>query len=683
MTNTKMKVKIILKFYAICIACCLTTVSVADANSKLEEIVVTASRKDQTISEVGSNIAFISDLETISQTHINEAMQRISGVWISRGNGQEHLTAIRSPVLTGAGGCGAFLMAQDGISLRASGFCNVNELFDANTEQAGRIEVIKGPGSIVYGSNALHGTINILTPLINNQKSISIEGGPHDYYRAKATIGSKNWRLDVNGTSDGGYKDDSGFDQQKATLKINGHAAGFDLTTVMALSNLNQETAGFIRGNKVYKDDSAVRQNPNPEAYRDNKTARLYSLMTKKLDDGSEIKITPYLRKTRMEFIQHFLPGQAVEENGQQSVGIQSSWYFDQWLVGIDAEFTNGFLKEAQQNPTPGSAFLVETIPAGDHYDYEVDARTIALFAQYDFDFSESTRLQIGGRLESVNYDYNNRMLTGRTKDDGTNCGFGGCRFNRPADREDSFTNFSPRLSLTHLLTQENQAYFQLSRGFRAPQATELYRLQAGQSVSQIDSEELDSIELGFRGNTGMLNFDLSIYSMKKDNFIFRDTNRAAVDNGKTSHKGIELSLNYSFNDRLSWDMVASYARHQYENNPALSRSLIKGNDIDTAPRKTGSMRLQWQPSANIESELEWIYMGKYFQDPENLNEYEGHSLVNLRAFYSLGNNSRVFMRVINLTDTEYAERADFSFGSDRYFVGEPRSLYFGFSTQF
>ncbi|MEJ6682521.1 MAG: TonB-dependent receptor plug domain-containing protein, partial [SAR86 cluster bacterium] len=108
--------------------------TLAQANI-LEEVVVTANRADQTIAEVSSNISVITadDLRRINPTHINEAMQRVAGAWISRGNGQEHLTALRSPVLTGAGACGAFLMAQDGIPLRASGFCNVNQLFDAHS----------------------------------------------------------------------------------------------------------------------------------------------------------------------------------------------------------------------------------------------------------------------------------------------------------------------------------------------------------------------------------------------------------------------------------------------------------------------------------------------------------------------------------------------------------------------
>ena len=139
--------------------------------SLLEEVVVTATRSDQQVQTLTSNIATVDEinLERVNHIHLNEVMQRVAGVWISRGNGQESLTAIRSPVLTGAGGCGAFLMAQDGIPLQASGFCNVNELFGAQSETASRIEVIRGPGSVLHGSNAMHGLINIITPPVSDR----------------------------------------------------------------------------------------------------------------------------------------------------------------------------------------------------------------------------------------------------------------------------------------------------------------------------------------------------------------------------------------------------------------------------------------------------------------------------------------------------------------------------------
>jgi len=118
------------------------------------------------------------ELALTGHVHITEAMQRVAGAWISRGNGQESLPSLRSPVLTGAGSCGAFFMAADGISLRAPGFCNINQLFDANTEQAAAIEVIKGPATSLYGSNALHGVINILSAAPAVENDLSVEAGP-------------------------------------------------------------------------------------------------------------------------------------------------------------------------------------------------------------------------------------------------------------------------------------------------------------------------------------------------------------------------------------------------------------------------------------------------------------------------------------------------------------------------
>ena len=81
------------------------------------------------------------------------------------------MISLRSPVLTGAGACGAFFTAEDGINLRAPGFCNVNQLFDANLLQAAGVEVVKGPANATYGSNAVNGVINVLTKSASKRRT--------------------------------------------------------------------------------------------------------------------------------------------------------------------------------------------------------------------------------------------------------------------------------------------------------------------------------------------------------------------------------------------------------------------------------------------------------------------------------------------------------------------------------
>ncbi|NIP19323.1 MAG: TonB-dependent receptor, partial [Xanthomonadales bacterium] len=111
--------------------------------------------------------------------HPNELIDRIPGAWIVRGSGQEHLTAVRSPVFTGPGACGAFLVQENGISVRPPGFCNVNGLFEVNLAQAETVRVLRGPGTVVHGANALHGALQIYAPGPGypERRSLSLEIG--------------------------------------------------------------------------------------------------------------------------------------------------------------------------------------------------------------------------------------------------------------------------------------------------------------------------------------------------------------------------------------------------------------------------------------------------------------------------------------------------------------------------
>jgi outer membrane cobalamin receptor len=137
----------------------------ATNSQEVETVIVTARRTDEAGFDLATSWAILdqANIERVAAQHSNQLFNRVSGAWVSRGNGQESLVSLRSPVLTGAGSCGAFMTAEDGISMRSPGFCNVNQLFDANLLQAGRVEVLKGPGAVVFGSNALHGIINVVT----------------------------------------------------------------------------------------------------------------------------------------------------------------------------------------------------------------------------------------------------------------------------------------------------------------------------------------------------------------------------------------------------------------------------------------------------------------------------------------------------------------------------------------
>jgi len=649
------------------------------AKAKPELVSVTANRVEKQLKEQSLAISIIDkqDIDNMGHTHISEILSQTPGVWISRGNGQEHLTAIRSAVLTGTGSCGAFYFAEDGIPLRAPGFCNVNGLFDVNAEQAERIEVIRGPGTAVHGSNALNGVINVISaaPSTEPETHLSLEGGPHEYGRVKFshsdTSGKHGYRLSAQGNHDGGYKDDSGFDQQKLNVRHDYHGDIWSIQSLLAASNLNQETAGYLIGKDAYQDNSRKRENPNPEAFRNSKSLRFYSRFEREGDKDSRFVVTPYFRATEMEFLQHFLPGTPLEENGERSVGVQTAFYqnYSENVTlynGFDMEVTKAYLEQSQAQASFAS------FPTGQQYDYDVDALYSAWFIGGDWQAAERTKINFGARYDIQFYDYQNNMLSGNTAADGSACPSGTCRYARPIDDKQRFRNSSFNLGLIQSISANTDLLANASHGFRAPQAAELYRLQAQQLSAELDEESLNSVEAGFRGTWPTLSYRVAMYWMQKDDVIIQDSDRRNINNGKTLDRGIEADFNWQLSPSLQWQLQASYSKHQYGND-ALAP---EGNELDTAPRQLASTRLRWQPFANSTVEFEVQYQGRYYLDGDNLYRYPGHTLGNLRWRQQLSQQLYSVLRINNVSDEDYAERADYAFGNYRYFVGEPRAAY-------
>ncbi|MFT6551309.1 MAG: outer membrane cobalamin receptor [Zhongshania marina] len=644
-----------------------------------ETVAVTADRIEKQINEQSLALTIISqeDIESIGHTHISQALNQVPGVTISRGNGQESLTAMRSGVLTGTGSCGAFYFAEDGIPLRAPGFCNVNQLFDVNAEQAARIEVIRGPGTAVHGTNALNGVINVISqaPAAEAETHLSLEAGPDKYGRVKAshsdTNGKHGYRISLQGSHDDGYKDESGYDQQKMNLRHDYRGETWTIQSMLAASNLNQETAGYILGKDAYKDESRKRENPNPEAFRNSSSARYYSRFEREGERDSRFIVTPYLRYTEMEFLQHFLPGTPLEENGERTAGLQSAFYqnYSENVTlynGFDMEVTKAYLKQSQNQASFAS------FPTGQHYNYEVDALYGAWFIGGDWQATSSTKINFGGRYDIQFYDYDNLMIDGNSAADGSPCPSGTCRYARPADDKERFRNSSFNLGVIQSLSEHTDIVANAAHGFRAPQAAELYRLQAQQLNADLEEESLNSVEIGLRGSWDTFQYRISTYWMHKNDVIIQDSNRSNANGGKTIDRGLEANFSWHITPSLMWQLQASYSKHQYDNDALTA----KGNEIDTAPRQLAATLIRWSPFTNTRIELEIQHQGEYFLEEDNLHRYPGHTLSNLRWRQQYGEQLYSVLRINNLSDIDYAERADYAFGDYRYFVGEPRAVY-------
>ena len=652
----------------------------ADNGEALEEVLVQGvSSLQQRLGDSGSiSVIDAQTIRDVAATHPSEVLNRVPGVWVNRGSGQEHLTAIRSAVYTGSGACGEFALLENGIPLRPQGFCNINNLFELNMEQAHAVEVWRGPASAVLGGNALHGAVNVINAM-PKQNSLGIEVGSYDYGRMNAAGrfegGQHVFGASFVGTTTNGYRDNTGYGQQKLNLAHATQANGWTVNNQLTATLLNQETGAYVRGFEAYEDPDLRRSNPNPEAFRDAWSMRASSEWVK-----DQWSLKPYFRRSQMTFLQHFLPGKPLEKNEQTSGGLIVDYAIDAGAtsakVGGQIELMSGALTEFQEGPTVGSAFLVETRPSGLHYDYDVDSQLIAGFYDLQHRLNDSFRVLHSLRLEHLRYDYDNNHIVGNTRDDGTACGFGGCLYTRPASREDSFTNVGVRLGLEKD-TAAGLLYANVSRGFRPPQVTELYRLRGGQSIADLDSEDLTALETGFKNE----NISVAVFAERTRNFLFRDSEAFNVSDGRTQSMGVEFSGQRQVG-RHEIQLAATYAKHEYDfarDADADGREEItNGNELDSAPRWIAHAAWRTAISDTLKHELEVNRVGSHFLNAANTARYKGHYAVNWRLQWQASASTEISLRVMNLLDEHYADRADFAFGSYRYFPAMPRQVYLG-----
>ena len=650
---------------------------------------------EELLVSLGNNWNFLPSADEISAeeikfhnlSHAKELFNLSAGSWISRGSGQESLISLRSPVLTGSGACGSFLILEDGLPIRPAGFCNVNNLFETSLNLASKVETLKGPSSARFGGNALHGAINIQTLDIDDKNYLRTEVDKEGSFKSSFKYQeSKNWILGISLDSDKGFRDFSGFDQQKLVFKTNNDVNNWKASTFLSLTNLNQETAGYI---DTYT--SSLREsNLNPEAYRDAKSFRLNTIFSK-AEDNYYFQLRPFLRSSKMNFIQHYLPGQPIEKNKQTSSGINflmdvNSFTNHKLSFGINLEIANIDLEEFQpEELTSPNPFNNAVRPQGFHYDFAVNTNLVAMFLSHEFLTKDDFKIFSNFRLERLKYDYDNLMLDGRTKDDGTECtwlGENGCYYSRPADTEISYSDNSFRFGFSKLV-ESNEFFFQLSKGFRPPQINELFRLQKSQTLANLNSEKIDSVEFGILSEGKNFNNKFVLFSSKKNNYIYKDDDASTISDGKSKHQGIEVSGLVKIKPDLSFNYAWSFARHLYDYSLS-GIGVVKGNYIDTAPKIYGSLFLNITTVKNLTLQIEEEYMGKYYTDKASSYSYPGHFLTNFKGFYALTPKLDINFSVMNVFNKRYAERADYSsFSGERYFPGLPIQWRFGFSYSF
>lgn len=702
------------------LACALAaspSVHAAEDAPLLGEVTVTATREAQSVAETPASITTIKGdaIAKSRPTHPKDMLNQIPGVRLSNLSGEGHSTSIRQPLTTGA----VYLYLEDGIPTRSTGFFNHNALYEINVPQSGGIEVSKGPGSALYGSDAIGGTVNVLTrePPLQRAFGLTAEAGAHGWGRILLdggnSIGDDGWRGSLNLTHSDGWQRDAGYDRQTGTLRWDRYVGDDAMfKTVLSFSQVDQDHVGNL-SEQEYRLDP--RRNNVPFSYREVDAFRLSTAYEREAGN-SLLSITPYVRDNRMEIIPNWSvsydPNQYVTEN--RSFGLLGKYRLDfeplrtRVIFGLDLDYSPGSRDEdsialnRDNNDLGGITYGLDTgvAPVG-IYDYDVTYRGISPYVHGEISPVERLRLTAGLRYDDMQYDYENKFNGGAAgATQGVSCPpgvFFPCNgwYGHVASTKVSYHQLSPKLGATYEFSPQLNGFVSYNKAFRAPSEGQVFRgsreSSAARAQAQAESQlglepvTVDSFEVGLRGESQGLNYELSVYHMTKQDDIvnFQDpvTNqRTAMNAGETRHRGIEIGIGLPLGEDWRLDSSLSYAKHTYEEWVVSGSTDFSGKEMEAAPRMLANTRLNYSPAVmnGGRVQLEWARLGSYWRDAANTSKYPGHNLLNLRANYPFGKGFELYGNVTNLLDEHHAETSGLSSGDPTYTAGLPRTVYVG-----
>lgn len=646
------------------------TRDISDTAILLEEVVVTATRflteKDQVPGRI--TVITANDIENTPFERVDELLQQVSGLQSTRTDGIFSL----SPQVTmrGLGGNvpGRTLVLIDGTpsSTGDTGNMRWNRLNLADIE---RIEVFKGPGSSIYGSNAMGGVINIITK--RPDKTFS-----GDVSAAYGTFNTKKGAVRLGGRQ----AEDTGFYGQIAATGL--ESDGYTSLTETSKdydNRIDRFVEEFNVSAKLGYDFDEANSLELGYAYYDDRRGEGYKY---NIPEGSH-------RDFDTNRVNLLYKGGVNDWQWQLSGFYQREEYY--W----HRDFTDAasIYKVLSDRDDFGSALSVST-DIGDHSTLILgaDLRISEVDAIDDYDFSSDYAMN-KGRLEQYAFYVQDEI---RFLDDRLIV-VGGIRFDTAKFKDglydsnvapfnllsgslndSSWDAFSPKISSRYHFSDNISVYGSYSRGFRAPILDALcrYGIFHGRFYDanpDLENETLDSFELGSDLKlSDMLDLSFSgYYSIGKD-FIYsldtgmtrflwgRDRAVYLMDNvSEVEIKGFEADLTFRPNTYVNF--FASYTFNESLIDKFDERPELEGNRLEYVPEQSFSAGVDVFTSI-VNARVVVNHIGNQYSNDMNTEEIDEYETVDVKLWRNLDfllPGLSASLAVQNLFDKTYLRSED------------------------
>lgn len=555
------------------------------------------------------------ELKQTGARNVANALKYKPGIYFSQMGPHDQSFITGNSTISLRGIKGGTLVLINGVP---AGFNNVSHLDMINLETVEKVEIIKGGGAVLYGSEAYGGVINVITKdsYQNNLHIATGNKGQHDY---AATIGAGKLGISLGRNESG----ETGIlSEVQGTKTINGEKVPY--------------YTGFGDSKKDYIGINYKFDNKLNLSYMFNKKNYTIDYL-----NSSEEKLQHFMYDDREHFTQlHFNNQKGLEATAYYNeriiknpdyyivnpnnlewersnhknygIDIKKVWENDRekFLIGLNSK-RELYVDENQKFASFGNSSS-QLKPYARFGTYSLNG--YSMYGQYDRKLSDATKLVFSMREDLIRSDAGN------------------------------YNAFLPQLQILTKLNEENSVYANIGRSFRMPNFRQLY-YSSGVLLQNPDlkPEYGWNYELGFKHDTPNDNFKAVLFHIDLDDQI---TNRKvngltqSYNAAKYRNTGLELSYTKKINNNFDWSIGGIYSKPQ-------------NKTTESAPWKDVLGKYQIMTSMNYHSEntnaaLNLSYMGNRVNNSKQ-TDVKPLLLSNLHIDHKILENASLTFDINNL----------------------------------
>jgi len=585
------------------------------ADAPADAVVVTATRRAQTADETLASVTVVTraDIERVQAHSVGDALRGLEGISVANngGPGKETSLFVRGTNPSHV------LVLVDGVKV-GSPTLGLAALQDLPIDQIERIEIVRGPRSSLYGSEAIGGVIQIFTK----------KGGGE--LRPSASIGGGSYRTGYGSAGLSGGGDKAWFNVSASGFSTQGFdACRGDPVTGQGCATIEPDRDGYRNVSSAFRVGYRFNADTEAEAYALN--VRGYNKYDGTFSNESKIGQDVYGARMR------FAPSDTWR------VTTTAGRYQDRSSNYLDAAFANKIDTQRDTLLLQNDLTIGKTQHASLGFDWQWD-KIIGDTGAYAVNARDNrgtfVQYQIGLGAHDV-------QASARHDD---NQQFGG--------------HNTGGLAWGYAVADATRLIASHGTGFKAPTFNDLYWPGAGNP--DLKPETSRSTEFGVRGAPGRDRWSVTAFQTELDNMInwapdgggiWRPSN---VDSARI--RGAEATYAVRSDH---WDV-----RGQATGLDPVNRTSGATFGKTLVRRARQSARVDFDRRFGLHSAgITVIGEGRRYDDADNTVALAGYALVDLRAEYRIDRDWRIQARAANVLDTHYETAAFYNQPGRSYFI--------------